>query len=97
MSGFCGPLGQQDVLTNGPPRQQPRLLKHRADPRHRRATPAERSLEVGIETADDTQHRRLAAARWADQRNDLALAESEIDAPRTGNSPESVWKDLRSI
>ena len=78
-SGLSVGCASRRFCAHGAPGQQTRLLEHRADARHRGAAPLERTLEVGVETADDPQQRGLAATGRSDQRDDLARAQREID------------------
>ena len=68
---------QADILFDRAPRQQPRLLEHHAE----RAVVGEPdgAVVVAVEAGDDPQQRGLAAARRADERADLAVAQREID------------------
>src|SRR5713226_5660846 len=74
---------QHGVAERGPPRQQQILLKHVADilrlARHLAAMPAD---APGIRRQQSTQgieQRRLAAAGWPDNADDLALPERQAE------------------
>ena len=82
---------QQHVAQHRAPRHQRRVLKDKADPPARRpaAIAAGRgqgqmphSLARRDQPGDDAQQRALAAARGAEQAEELAAADSEIDRRR---------------
>ena len=67
-----GWLREPHVLLDRPPRQQARLLEGDADARFPFGQ-RETSVEVALEPGEDTQARRLAAARRPDQAGELAV------------------------
>ena len=87
---FGGPAGELervgDVVRGRPPRQQPRLLEDQPDRGSGPVIGAPSSAPsppVGREQAgDDAQERRLAAAVRADEGDDPAARDVEIDARR---------------
>ena len=67
---------QLDVLRNGAPGQQPRRLEDVADQGRaaaRHLGQPEPALEVPVEASDQIEQRGLAAARGADQAEELAV------------------------
>ena len=85
---FARPAGELerigDVVGSRAPRQQPRLLEDEPDPRIRtvdRVAVEERGAGRRLEEpGDDPQQRGLAAAVRADQRDDPAVRDGEVDA-----------------
>ena len=74
----------RDVRGRRPPRQQARLLEDQPDsrvgPGDRGAVEADLPAGGSEEAGDDAQERRLAAAVGADQRNDPAARDRQVDA-----------------
>ena len=75
---------ETDVLANGHPGKQRVVLKHHAAVAARTGDPlgVHQNLAGGrlLEPGDDAQHSRLAAARGADQTDELTLLDCHIDA-----------------
>ena len=82
-----------DVLERGELRQQVEVLEHEADPpvadvgelvaveaRHRLAAQAVVAAGRRVEAADQVHQRRLARAGGTDHRDELALADGQVDA-----------------
>src|SRR5262249_55127109 len=71
---------------------QRRLLEHEADAARSGVVcglglvPLDRSVGRLAQTRDDAQRRRLAAARWAEQRHELALPHIEVEALERGHA-----------
>src|SRR5579883_592515 len=65
---------QEHIGKRRPPRQKQRLLEHDADAEAVSAN-TDFALRDGDETADHFQQGGLAAAAWAQKRNELALAD----------------------
>ena len=69
---------EADIVGDGEPGQEARLLEHDADGGMRLgdglAVEADRAGARPVEAGDEAQQRGLAAARAADERDDLALA-----------------------
>ena len=72
-----------DVVGDGLPRVQRVGLEHHppvgAGPDDRLAVDGDRPVGRPVEPADDVQQRRLAAARGADQTDELAVVDVEVD------------------
>ena len=89
---------QAGVGANGPPREQTGVLRHDGDllvpPRLDRRLAIDQCVARGrrLEPGDDAQKRRLAAARRADDADERALLDVEVDRRRW--SPR-VPNDLR--
>ena len=85
------PQRQLDVGAHGEPREQRRLLEHEGD-----AAPgvdgAGRRL---VEPGDEVEQRALAAARRADEADELAGLDLEVDAVEGGHGAVAVPVDLR--
>jgi hypothetical protein len=75
---------ETDVVGDGEPRQEPRLLEHDADRRvrlaDRLAVEPDLAFARAVEAGDQAQKRGLAAAGAADERDDLGLAHGERHA-----------------
>src|ERR1700682_4292814 len=73
--------GQQDIVHGGAPRHQGRVLERHADtldrPRHLGARHPHLSARGGQQAGDELQDGRLAAARGADDGDELALVDAE--------------------
>jgi len=74
---------QSHVLLYRPPRQQRKILKDESERikaiRCRLALEKDRTVGWLEDPADNAQKRRLAAAGWADDCHDLALADGHRD------------------
>ena len=84
---------EQDVLAHREPGKQRVFLEHDAaiDARAGDAAAVDQHLAFGGEkAADDIEQRALAAARRTDDRDELALADRQIDGASAGTWPSSV-------
>ena len=80
-----------DVVLHGPPGQQPEFLEHHGAVGARTAdAPAvQRELAgIGLDQAEqDVEERALAAARWPDDRQELALVNLDVEALQRAHRP----------
>ena len=93
-----------DVVRDGPPREEARLLEDEPDPRirldDRAAVERDRAALGGEQARGDAQERRLAAAVRADQRDDLAAGHVErqaVEGDRGSAGARSGKRDPRSV
>src|SRR5215470_11506632 len=83
---------QPHIRSHRRPRHQRRLLEYEADAarsggaRGLHLVPLDRSVGRLAQTRDDAQRRGLAAARWAEQRHELALPHIEVEALERGHA-----------
>jgi hypothetical protein len=79
-----GPKGELDIADRGEPRQQRVALEDdaavEARPSDRNAVDADRPLVVLLQPRGYGEKRRLAAARGADEGDELVLADIEVEA-----------------
>src|SRR5258708_36647917 len=68
---------QPDILLDRSPGQQPRLLKHHAEPRAGR--PRHAAPKIMVEAGENLEHGALAAAGRADEIANLSGAERKAD------------------
>src|ERR1700756_1912087 len=82
MAQHLGPKG--DIIERGHPREQRMLLENDAADRarlfHRHAVDAHLAARGPHHAADHVEERRLAAARWAQQRGELPWRDFDVDA-----------------
>ena len=91
---------QVDVAADSAPWEQPRLLKHhaRADTRRRRRT---RDLHLAfagrLESGDQPQQRALAATGCADEHQERARFNVEVDGPERSDLVAAAAVPMRDI
>ena len=82
--GAGHPQSVGDVVVHGLPREQAEMLEHHRHAGDRLGHPLAAAPDFAAidrqQAVDAAQQRGLAAARWADDGDDLALAELEVDA-----------------
>ena len=86
-----------DVVGGRAPRQQARLLEDQADARvgpvDRRVVELGRAAAGCEQAGDDAQERRLAAAVRADQGDDAAARDGEVDAVEDREAPAGAGRE----
>ncbi len=85
------PERQPYIVEHVRPWRQRRLLEYEAQARL--AAPLHIAGGIGGQSGDDPQHRRLAAARGAEQREELAVADVEIDVLQRDRSALEGFAD----
>ena len=81
---------QLDVAPHGEPREQRRVLEHQRRP----AGGGDLAGGRFVESGDEVEDRRLAAARCADETDELALAHREVDVVQGGDRVPPVAERL---
>ena len=89
---------ERHVLEHGHVAEQRVVLEHEADvaladAARQRVVAVEQHLSLvrPFEAGDDAQQRRLAGARRAEQRNQLAGLDVQVDASRAPRRHRSAW------
>ena len=83
--------GQLDVRSDRQPREQRRLLEHESDP----SSPVDRAGGGLVEPGDEVEEGGLAASRRADEADELAGCDVEVDAVERMHRVGALAVDLR--
>src|SRR6059058_742455 len=79
---YVGARTEQNVLLHGQPREERIRLEHHAaigtGTRHRLSIEQHAAGRWCLEAGDDPQQRRFAAARWAEEANEVVIADRKI-------------------